>query len=202
MYICSMSRQSKPLRMVSPVALHGCPRCDGPLDLYDRFPRCVVCGWEDYRDHDELRNGGSLTPSRGPESFPDKVAYRGDGPRFAFSHRIEARLAATWRRGGPPMPLRRRSHASLRSRERPHSHRSGLHLPGQKTPRPPLAPVRRQSRLALTKTSDALPEAKTLTPTSYIPTRRKECHKMSQNVRVFRGSRSSTSFLLPLVLQT
>ena len=83
--------------MVSPVALHGCPRCDGPLDLYDRFPRCVVCGWEDYRDHDELRNGGSLTPSRGPESFPDKVAYRGDGPRFAFSHRIEARLAATWR---------------------------------------------------------------------------------------------------------
>ena len=97
MYICSMPRQSNPLEMVSPVALHGCPRCDGPLDLYDRFPRCVVCGWEDYRDHDELRNGGSLTPSRGPESFPDKVAYRGDGPRFAFSHRIEARLAATWR---------------------------------------------------------------------------------------------------------
>ena len=83
--------------MVSSVALRGCLRCDGPLDLYDRFPRCVHCGWEDYRDHDELRNGGSLTPSRGPESFPDKVAYRGDGPRFAFSHRIEARLAATWR---------------------------------------------------------------------------------------------------------
>ena len=82
--------------MVSSVALRGCLRCDGPLDLYDRFPRCVVCGWEDYRDHDQ-RNAGRLAPSRDTESFPDRVAYRGDSRRFAFSHRIAARLAATWR---------------------------------------------------------------------------------------------------------
>ena len=83
--------------MVSSVALRGCLRCDGPLDLYDRFPRCVHCGWDDYRDHDVQRNAGRLAPSRDAESFPDRVAYRGDSRRFAFSYRIEARLAATWR---------------------------------------------------------------------------------------------------------
>ena len=83
--------------MVSPVALHGCPRCDGPLDLYDRFPRCVLCGWEDYRDHDKLPLGGPLTPSRSPEPFPHRVAYRGDSSRFLFADRISARLASTWR---------------------------------------------------------------------------------------------------------
>ena len=83
--------------MVAPVALRGCLRCDGPLDLYDRFPRCVNCGWEDYRDHNTRRNGNRLTPSHDAESFPDRVAYRGDSRRFAFSHPIEARLAATWR---------------------------------------------------------------------------------------------------------
>ena len=56
--------------MVSSVALRGCLRCDGPLDLYDRFPRCVHCGWEDYRDHDELRNGGSLGSSSNPSPSP------------------------------------------------------------------------------------------------------------------------------------
>ncbi len=88
---------NKSLHTVSPVALRGCLRCDGPLDLYDRFPRCVLCGWEDYRDHDKLRTTGPHAPSRDPESFPDRVTYRGDSRRFAFSHRIEARLAATWR---------------------------------------------------------------------------------------------------------
>ena len=88
---------SKPLHMVSSVALRGCLRCDGPLDLYDRFPRCVHCGWEDYRDHDQPRNGGPLGSPSNTESFPDRVAYRGDSRRFAFSHRIAARLAAKWR---------------------------------------------------------------------------------------------------------
>ncbi|MCY4528803.1 MAG: hypothetical protein OXD46_07250 [Chloroflexi bacterium] len=87
----------KPLNMVSSVTLHGCPRCDGPLDLYDRFPRCVNCGWEDYRDPDDSRNERPHGASRGPESFPDRVTYRGDSQRFAFSHRMEARVAATWR---------------------------------------------------------------------------------------------------------
>ena len=88
---------NRPLHLVAPVALRGCLRCDGPLNLYDRFPRCVHCGWEDYRDHDDLRTGRALGPARDPQSFPDQVAYRGDSRRFAFSQRIEARIAATWR---------------------------------------------------------------------------------------------------------
>ncbi len=83
--------------MVSPVALQGCLRCDGPLDLYDRFPRCVNCGWEDYRDPDDLRNERTLGSSRDTDSFPDRVSYRGESRRFEFADRIEARIAATWR---------------------------------------------------------------------------------------------------------
>ena len=83
--------------MVSSVALSGCLRCDGPLNLYDRFPRCINCGWEDYRDHNSRRNAGPLGSSRHPESFPDRVAYRGDSRRFAFADSIEARIASTWR---------------------------------------------------------------------------------------------------------
>ena len=97
LYISSTMNTSKRLHMVSSVALRGCLRCDGPLDLYDRFPRCVHCGWEDYRDHDQPRNGGPLGSPSNTESFPDRVAYRGDSRRFAFSHRIAARLAAKWR---------------------------------------------------------------------------------------------------------
>lgn len=83
--------------MVSPVALRGCLRCDGPLDLYDRFPRCINCGWEDYRDPDDPRNRRPHGASRDPESFPDKVSYRGESRRFAFADRIQARIASTWR---------------------------------------------------------------------------------------------------------
>lgn len=97
LYISSIMNANKPLQVVAPISLRGCLRCDGPLNLYDRFPRCIHCGWEDYRDHDDLRNGGPFVASRDANSFPDKVAYRGDSRRFAFSHRIEARLATTWR---------------------------------------------------------------------------------------------------------
>lgn len=88
---------NKPLHMVSSVALQGCLRCNGPLDLYDRFPRCVHCGWEDYRNRDDLRNGRTNGASRDPKSFPDTVSYRGESRRFAFTDRIEARIASTWR---------------------------------------------------------------------------------------------------------
>ena len=96
MYISSIMNTTKPLYMVSSVALQGCLRCNGPLDLYDRFPRCVNCGWEDYRDQDDLRNGRPLAASRNADSFPDRVAYRGESRRFAFADRIEARIASTW----------------------------------------------------------------------------------------------------------
>ena len=96
MYISSIMNTNSPLHMVSSVALRGCLRCDGPLDLYDRFPRCVNCGWEDYRDRHARQHAAPFAPPRDAASFPDRVAYRGDSPRFAFSHRIEARLAATW----------------------------------------------------------------------------------------------------------
>ena len=46
--------------MISPVVLHGCPRCDGPLDLYDRFARCVVCGWQDYGGSSETTQSTPL----------------------------------------------------------------------------------------------------------------------------------------------
>ena len=88
---------TRPLNIAATVALSGCLRCDGPLNLYDRFPRCVRCGWEDYRDHDPRRNARLHAASRDAEKFPDRVAYRGDSRRFAFSHRIEARIASTWR---------------------------------------------------------------------------------------------------------
>lgn len=97
MYISSIMNSTKPLSMISSVTLHGCLRCDGPLDLYDRFPRCVNCGWEDYRDLDDLRNGRTNGVSRNAESFPDRVAYRGESRRFAFADRVEARIASTWR---------------------------------------------------------------------------------------------------------
>ena len=97
MYISSIMNTNNPLQTVSSVTLRGCLRCDGPLNLYDQFPRCVHCGWEDYRDHDELRNGRPHGAARDPESFPDRVPYRGDSPRFTFSHRIKARIASTWR---------------------------------------------------------------------------------------------------------
>lgn len=87
--------------MVSRVVLHGCPRCDGPLDFYDRFPRCVVCGWQEYRTRDTRRKSTSSVSShrstRRDGPFPDRVAYRGDGPRFKFADKIEARLAHSWR---------------------------------------------------------------------------------------------------------
>ena len=96
-YVSSIMNGNKPLHIVSSMALRGCLRCDGPLNLYDRFPRCVNCGWEDYRDPDDLRKGKPLVASRSVDPFPDTVAYRGDSRRFTFSHRIEARIAATWR---------------------------------------------------------------------------------------------------------
>ncbi len=71
LYISSIMNPTRPLNIVAPVALRGCLRCDGPLDLYDRFPRCVHCGWEDYRDHDQLRNEGPLGSPSNTESFPD-----------------------------------------------------------------------------------------------------------------------------------
>ena len=83
--------------MVSSVTLRGCLRCDGPLNLYDRFPRCVNCGWEDYRDRDDPPKGSPHAASRNAESFPDTVTYRGDSRRFTFPHRIDARIASTWR---------------------------------------------------------------------------------------------------------
>lgn len=95
-YISSVMNANSPLHIVSPVALRGCLRCDGPLDLYDQFPRCVHCGWEDYRERDELRAARPSRRSRRGESFPDRVAYRGEGRRFDFADSIEARLAATW----------------------------------------------------------------------------------------------------------
>ena len=97
LYISSTMSTNKPLQVVAPISLRGCLRCDGPLNLYDRFPRCVNCGWEDYRDHDSQRNAGPLGSSRNAESFPDRVAYRGESRRFAFADRIEARIASTWR---------------------------------------------------------------------------------------------------------
>ena len=49
----------------------------------------------------------------------------------------------------PPVSLRRRRHATHGPSRSKHTHRPGLLLPRQKAPRPPLAPVRRQPRLAL-----------------------------------------------------
>ncbi len=83
--------------MISQIVFNGCLRCKGPLDLYDRFPRCVNCGWEDYRGPRESSTDGPLPHPRNANSFPDRVAYRGDSRRFVFSQPIEARLAATWR---------------------------------------------------------------------------------------------------------
>ncbi|MYB49488.1 MAG: hypothetical protein F4X72_09555 [Dehalococcoidia bacterium] len=88
---------TKPLYMVSSVALQGCLRCGGPLNLYDRFPRCINCGWEDYREPDSQRNADPLGSSCNAESFPDRVAYRGESRRFAFADRMSARIASTWR---------------------------------------------------------------------------------------------------------
>ena len=96
-YISSIMNANKPLQVVAPISLRGCLRCDGPLDLYDTFPTCVHCGWEDYRDPDARHVAGPITPSRSAASFPDRVAYRGDSRRFAFSDNIEARIASTWR---------------------------------------------------------------------------------------------------------
>ena len=83
--------------MISQIVLNGCLRCNGPLDLYDRFPRCVNCGWEDYRDPAEPSMAGPLAHPRSSEKFPDKVAYRGQSRRFNFTNNIEARIAPTWR---------------------------------------------------------------------------------------------------------
>ena len=49
----------------------------------------------------------------------------------------------------PSVSLRRRRHATHGPSQSKHTHRPGLHLPCQKAPRPPLAPVRRQPRMAL-----------------------------------------------------
>lgn len=82
--------------MVSQITLNGCLRCNGPLDLYDRFPRCVNCGWEDYRAPDVSTTDGPIVHPCSLEKFPHRVAYRGQSLRFSFSDNIEARLAATW----------------------------------------------------------------------------------------------------------
>ena len=94
LYVSSVMNKNKPLSIVTSMALRGCRRCDGPLNLYDRFPRCINCGWEDYRD--DRRNAEPVAASRSADPFPDRVAYRGESRRFTFSHRIEARIAATW----------------------------------------------------------------------------------------------------------
>ena len=97
LYISSTMSTNKPLQVVAPISLRGCLRCDGPLNLYDRFPRCVNCGWEDYRDPDAKHVAGPVRSSHNAESFPDRVAYRGESRRFEFADRIEARIASTWR---------------------------------------------------------------------------------------------------------
>ena len=83
--------------MISQIVLNGCLRCNGPLNLYDRFPKCVNCGWEDYRNSDESSMDEPFAHPRTAESFSDSVAYRGQSRRFNFSDNIDARLAAKWR---------------------------------------------------------------------------------------------------------
>lgn len=90
--------------MISPVVLHGCPRCDGPLDLYDRFARCVVCGWQDYGQREAssetTQPGSSRSADAGASAggaYPDRIFYRGDGRRFGFDDTLEARVGDAWR---------------------------------------------------------------------------------------------------------
>ena len=86
--------------MVSPVVLHGCPRCDGPLDLYDRFARCVLCGWQDYGQREESSRKGKPASSRAASAggaYPDRIFYRGNGRRFGFDDALKARVGAAWR---------------------------------------------------------------------------------------------------------
>ena len=65
--------------MVSPVILRGCPRCSGALDLYDRFPRCVMCGWADYGNN----SGVATTHIR-----EDSASYRGSRQRFSLDSEL------------------------------------------------------------------------------------------------------------------
>lgn len=86
--------------MISPVVLHGCPRCDGPLDLYDRFARCVMCGWQDYGQRKEESGAGQSASSRAASAggaYPDRIFYRGNGRRFSFDDTLEARVGSAWR---------------------------------------------------------------------------------------------------------
>jgi len=101
---CSLKPRSSNLEpgtyaMVSPVILRGCPRCGGTLDLYDDFPRCVMCGWQDYFSLVEAAgalSSSSSTLAAATEKYPDRVYYRGARSRFEQDEEIKAQLSGSW----------------------------------------------------------------------------------------------------------